>query len=173
MKKRVVSIVMAVSMVAATMGLGTTASAEEVTTLRIAMKDVSMENELQKAWMDEFNAALQEAGIMAQLEVVEMQSGTYSDNLALMLNSGDIPDIIYFQGGDQVFSDQGVMSCIRRPDARNHDTAPSVHISHNIPQHPALPASHPCHHFQNNLFSVLQFPLLSTLKITFPSFLSC
>ena len=109
MKKRVVSIVMAVSMVAATMGLGTTASAEEVTTLRIAMKDVSMENELQKAWMDEFNAALQEAGIMAQLEVVEMQSGTYSDNLALMLNSGDIPDIIYFQGGDQVFSDQGVM----------------------------------------------------------------
>lgn len=109
MKKKVVSIVMAASMAAATMGLGTTASAEEVTTLRIAMKDVSMENELQKAWMDEFNAALQEAGIMAQLEVVEMQSGTYSDNLALMLNSGDIPDIIYFQGGDQVFSDQGVM----------------------------------------------------------------
>ena len=54
-------------MVAATMGLGTTASAEEVTTLRIAMKDVSMEIELQKAWMDEFNAALQESGIMAQL----------------------------------------------------------------------------------------------------------
>lgn len=109
MKKRVISVLMAASMMAAGMGLGTTASAEEVTTLRIAMKDYSAENEAQKAWLEAFNAGLQEAGIMAALEVVEMQRGTYSDNLALMLNSGDIPDLIYFQGGDQVFADQGVL----------------------------------------------------------------
>lgn len=109
MKKKVVSMVMATAMLAATIVPGSTASAEEVTTLRIAMKDVSMENELQKEWLDAFNAALKEAGIMAELEVVEMQSGTYSDNLALMLNSGDIPDLIYFQGGDQVFANQGIL----------------------------------------------------------------
>ena len=80
-----------------------------VTTLRIALKGISMEDERQKTWFDNYNKALQEAGIPAELEVVEMQSGTYSDNLALMLNSGDIPDIIYFQGGDQVFAAQGVL----------------------------------------------------------------
>lgn len=82
---------------------------EEVTTLRIALKGISMEDERQKTWFDNYNRALQEAGIPVELEVVEMQSGTYSDNLALMLNSGDIPDIIYFQGGDQVFAAQGVL----------------------------------------------------------------
>ena len=82
---------------------------EEVTTLRIALKGISMEDERQKTWFDNYNKALQEAGIPAELEVVEMQSGTYSDNLALMLNSGAIPDIIYFQGGDQVFAAQGVL----------------------------------------------------------------
>ena len=82
---------------------------EEVTTLKIALKGISMEDERQKTWFDNYNKALQEAGIPAELEVVEMQSGTYSDNLALMLNSGAIPDIIYFQGGDQVFAAQGVL----------------------------------------------------------------
>lgn len=82
---------------------------DEVVTLRLVLKDVSMEDERQKAWFDEYNKALLDAGIPAQLEIVEMQSGTYSDNLALMLNGGDIPDIIYFQGGDQVFAEQGIL----------------------------------------------------------------
>lgn len=81
----------------------------EQATLRVALKGVSMEDERQKKWFDNYNAALEKAGIPAKLEVVEMQSGTYSDNLALMLNGGDIPDLIYFQGGDQVFADQGVL----------------------------------------------------------------
>lgn len=85
------------------------AKAGETVTLRVALKGISMEDERQKKWFDNYNAALEKAGIPAKLEVVEMQSGTYSDNLALMLNGGDIPDLIYFQGGDQVFADQGVL----------------------------------------------------------------
>lgn len=81
----------------------------EVTTLRIVLKGISMEDERQRIWFENYNEALAEAGIAAKLEVVEMQSGTYSDNLALMLNSGDIPDIIYFQGGDQAFASQGIL----------------------------------------------------------------
>lgn len=81
----------------------------ETVTLRVALKGISMEDERQKKWFDNYNQALAEAGIPAELEVVEMQSGTYSDNLALMLNGGDIPDIIYFQGGDQVFANQGIL----------------------------------------------------------------
>ena len=81
----------------------------EVVTLRVTLKGISMEDERQRAWFDEYNKALAEAGILAKLEVVEMQSGSYQDNLSLMLNSGDIPDIIYFQGGDQVFAAQGIL----------------------------------------------------------------
>lgn len=81
----------------------------EVVTLRVTLKGVSMEDERQRVWFDAYNAALAEAGIPAKLEVVEMQSGSYQDNLSLMLNSGDIPDIIYFQGGDQVFAAQGIL----------------------------------------------------------------
>lgn len=111
MKKKwmaaLLSLTMAVSAFAAG---GTTAkAAEDVTTLRVVLKGISMEDERQKVWFDEYNKALAEAGIPAKLEVVEMQSGTYSDNLALMLSGGDIPDIIYFQGGDQVFASQGVL----------------------------------------------------------------
>ena len=84
-------------------------AAEDVTTLRVVLKGISMEDERQRVWFDEYNKALAEAGIPAKLEVVEMQSGTYSDNLALMLSGGDIPDLIYFQGGDQVFASQGVL----------------------------------------------------------------
>ena len=81
----------------------------EVVTLRVTLKGISMEDERQRVWFDEYNKALAEAGIPAKLEVVEMQSGSYQDNLSLMLNSGDIPDIIYFQGGDQVFAAQGIL----------------------------------------------------------------
>ena len=51
-------------------------AAEDVTTLRVVLKGISMEDERQRVWFDEYNKALAEAGIPAKLEVVEMQSGT-------------------------------------------------------------------------------------------------
>lgn len=76
----------------------------EKVTLRMIEKDVSPEDPVYQEWMERFNAGLEEAGINAQIELVSLQSGTYSENLALLLNSGDIPDIIYFQGGDEDFA---------------------------------------------------------------------
>lgn len=81
----------------------TPAASGEKVTLRMVMKDVSPEDPVYQEWLKQFNAGLDEAGIGAQLELVSLQSGTYSENLALLLNSGDIPDIIYFQGGDEEF----------------------------------------------------------------------
>ncbi len=80
------------------------ASTGEKVTLRIVIKDVSPDDPVYQQWLELFNAGLEEAGIGAQLELVSLQSGTYSDNLGLLLNSGDIPDIIYFQGGDEEFA---------------------------------------------------------------------
>lgn len=82
---------------------GDTASAQPAT-IRFVMKDHSPDNPTDQEWLKQFNAGLQKAGIPAALELVSMQSGTYSENLALLLNSGDIPDLIYFQGGDQEFA---------------------------------------------------------------------
>ena len=76
----------------------------EKETLRLVIKDVSPEDPVYQGWLEKFNAELDVAGIGAQVELVSMQSGTYSENLALLLNSGDIPDIIYFQGGDEEFA---------------------------------------------------------------------
>lgn len=82
---------------------------DETVTLRIVSKELNPQDETQMAWLEEYNRALAEAGINAQLELVNIQSGSYADNLALMLNGGDIPDLIYFQGGDQTFANQGIL----------------------------------------------------------------
>ncbi len=82
----------------------TEAPSGEIVTLRLVLKDHSPEEPLDQEWAKQFNEGLLAAGINAQVELVSLQSGTYSENLALLLNSGDIPDIIYFQGGDQDFA---------------------------------------------------------------------
>lgn len=47
---------------------------------------------------------MKEEGKNIKLEVVPVQSGTYSEKLGLLLQSGTIPDLIYFQGGDYPFA---------------------------------------------------------------------
>jgi len=43
-------------------------------------------------------------GKNVKLQIVPVQSGTYSEKLGLLLQSGNIPDLIYFQGGDYQFA---------------------------------------------------------------------
>lgn len=43
-------------------------------------------------------------GKYVKFEVVPMQEGSYADSLSLLLQSGEIPDLIYFQGGDYQFA---------------------------------------------------------------------
>ena len=73
-------------------------------TLSIVIKDRSPENADDAAWIATLNEKLLEAGIGAQLELIAMQSGSYATNLGLMLSGGTIPDLIWFQGGDEEFA---------------------------------------------------------------------
>ena len=50
-----------------------------------------------------------EEGTKVKIELVEMPSGNYAEKLNLMLLGKDIPDIIYFQGGDLQISQQGLL----------------------------------------------------------------
>jgi len=43
------------------------------------------------------------------IEVLKTPAGTYAEKIGLMVMSGDIPDLIYFQGGDEKLVQQGVL----------------------------------------------------------------
>ncbi len=56
-----------------------------------------------------------EAGVLAMdgtevdLQIVPIASSSYADKLSALLLGGDIPDLIYFQGGDQKMVEQGIL----------------------------------------------------------------
>lgn len=86
-----------------------TASSNGVVTLKMAMKDLSPSNEAHQAYIERIESGLAAKGVNVKLEVAEMPQGNYAENLGLKLLNGDIPDIIYFQGGDQAMADQGIL----------------------------------------------------------------
>ena len=57
-----------------------------------------------------------EAGVLAMdgtevdLQIVPIASSSYADKLSALLLGGDIPDLIYFQGGDQKMVEQGILA---------------------------------------------------------------
>ncbi len=83
---------------------------EAAPVIRIVAKDVSASNAWDQAHleniMEGFSAYV---GKDVQLEFVDVPEGAYAEKLNLMLLSGDIPDLIYFQGGDEAISQQGIL----------------------------------------------------------------
>lgn len=80
-------------------GQGSTGPDQPVT-ITIVDKDLTQDDLLIKGIEDGMKAE----GKNVKLEVVPVQSGTYSEKLGLLLQSGNIPDLIYFQGGDYQFA---------------------------------------------------------------------
>jgi len=54
-------------------------------------------------------SAMNDMGTEIEIELLELPSSGYADKLNLMLLGGDIPDLIYFQGGDKQIADQGIL----------------------------------------------------------------
>lgn len=77
--------------------------------LKVVMKDLSPTDENLEQYRNNLNQGLADAGIDAVLEFVETPPGTYSEKVNLLIQSGDIPDIMYFQGGDLEMSNQNVL----------------------------------------------------------------
>ncbi len=48
-------------------------------------------------------------GEKISIELVQIPEGAYAEKLNLMLLGGDIPDLIYFQGGDEAIAKQGLL----------------------------------------------------------------
>ncbi|WP_420006836.1 extracellular solute-binding protein [Arenibacterium sp. LLYu02] len=77
--------------------------------IRIVLKDLLTSNPQDVAHIDRIEAALQAQGVDVDLQIVDMPASGYADALGIKLLSGDIPDIIYFQGGDLKMAEQGIL----------------------------------------------------------------
>ncbi|UYO01328.1 MAG: extracellular solute-binding protein [Devosia sp.] len=92
--------------------LGATAApAFAQTTVRLVSKDLLSTNSDDMKEIEAIEAALKAQGQDIDIQTVDLPGGTaaYGEALGIMLLSGDIPDIIYFQGGDQKMADQGIL----------------------------------------------------------------
>ncbi|WP_432665572.1 extracellular solute-binding protein [Wukongibacter baidiensis] len=81
----------------------------EPVTLRMVMKDLSPSNPGDLKYVEELEKSLAKQEIKVKFEIVETPSGNYAEKLNLLLLGGDIPDIIYFQGGDKQIAEQGIL----------------------------------------------------------------
>ncbi len=88
----------------------TAAVSVEVPTIRIVGKDFSPADKINLQFLAKVQAGLEEyAGQKVKLELVKVPDGAYKEKLNLMLLGGDIPDLIYFQGGDEAIAKQGLL----------------------------------------------------------------
>ncbi len=77
--------------------------------VRIVMKDLLTSNPDDVAHIARIEEGLRAQGHDIALEIIDLPSEGYAEKLNLMLLSGDIPDLIYFQGGDEQIAQQGVL----------------------------------------------------------------
>ena len=81
-----------------------------VATLKVAFKDEGPSNPVAVKYFENLEKALEkDKGLKVKFELVEMPQGNYAEKLNLLLMSGDIPDLIYFQGGDQQIANQDLL----------------------------------------------------------------
>ncbi len=87
-----------------------TTVSSDVTTIRIVGKDFSPDVEVNVQLLRNIEAGFEAAtGKKVNLDLVSVPEGAYGEKLNLMLLAGDIPDLIYFQGGDEVIANQGLL----------------------------------------------------------------
>lgn len=83
---------------------------DEVPTIRIVGKDFSPVEDINLQFLAKVEAEFEAySGQKVNLELVQVPDGGYQEKLNLMLLGGDIPDLIYFQGGDEAVSKQGLL----------------------------------------------------------------
>ena len=94
---------------AVALGLALAAPAGAQTVIRLVSKDLLSTNPPDVAHVERIEAALKAQGTDLDIQIVDLPSSGYADALGTMLLSGDIPDLIYFQGGDAKMADQGIL----------------------------------------------------------------
>lgn len=107
MKKR-----MFVSLLVAALLVVSVAFAGAAPKVRLVLKDLDTDpNSVQFIQLIEKGMAA--AGTPVDIEIVKVPAGNYAEKIGLMIMSGDIPDLIYFQGGDDKIAMQDLLVDLR------------------------------------------------------------
>lgn len=101
-------ILMTSTALALSLAVAVPAMAEPVK-IRVVSKDFVSSNPDDVKHIKRIEDALRAQGTDLTIEMVDLPSSGYADKLSVMLLSGDIPDLIYFQGGDAKMVEQGVL----------------------------------------------------------------
>jgi putative aldouronate transport system substrate-binding protein len=80
--------------------------------IRFAMKDLDTDPNA-GAFVALIEKGMAEAGTPIDIELVKIPAGNYAEKVSLMIMSGDVPDLIYFQGNDDKLAAQGVLEDLR------------------------------------------------------------
>lgn len=73
--------------------------------IRAVMKDMSADDDVSVKFLEQVSAGVsEELGREVSIELVPISDGSYAESVGLLLQSGEIPDLIYFQGGDYQFA---------------------------------------------------------------------
>jgi putative aldouronate transport system substrate-binding protein len=103
------------------------------TVVRLVSKDLLSTNPDDMREIEAIEAGLKAKGHDIDIQTVDLPGGTsaYVDALSVMLLSGDIPDIIYFQGGDQKMAEQGILEDLN-PWIEQSENIKSALWPHNV-----------------------------------------
>jgi putative aldouronate transport system substrate-binding protein len=96
--------------------------------VRLVLKDLDTDPNSGK-FIELIEKGMAEVGKPVDIELVKVPQGNYAEKISLMIMSGDIPDLIYFQGGDDPIAAQGLLENLV-PYVDN-----SRHIKRLIDQH--------------------------------------
>ncbi|CZU78054.1 extracellular solute-binding protein [Enterobacter cloacae] len=115
------------------------AQAEPVT-IRVVEKDLLTTNREDVEHIHRIEQALARQGHDIKIEIVNLSSSGYSDVLNVMLLSGTIPDLIYFNGSDQKMVEQGILEDWRPWIAQTHYLKEALwpHNKLRLQNHPTL-----------------------------------
>ena len=86
-----------------------TTAKNETPTIRIVMQDFTPSNPTAVKFRDKLVEGLAKDGVNVNIELVEIPQGSYGEKLNLMIMSGNIPDLMYFEGGDEKMVEQGIL----------------------------------------------------------------
>jgi putative aldouronate transport system substrate-binding protein len=108
MKKSIASFVA----IAALLAFGIEGLSADTPKVRLALKDLDTDPN-SGAFIQLIEKGMAEAGTPVDIELVKVPSANYAEKLSLMVMSGDVPDLMYFQGGDDQLSAQGLLEDLR------------------------------------------------------------
>ncbi|MCM3387498.1 extracellular solute-binding protein [Ureibacillus chungkukjangi] len=102
------------------------------TVITIAYKDDGPSSEASVKYYDALEVALKEhRDLDVEFNIVEIAQGDYAEKLNLLLYSGEIPDIIYFQGSDEQIASQGLLEDLT-PYIEGSEYLKDILYEHNV-----------------------------------------